>query len=66
MAGNQIIPTAGGGKLLPKLIGTLVFLAVLALVIKHPTSAASWVHTLWTAGTTAVDGMAEFFQAVAK
>jgi hypothetical protein len=65
MAGNQVIPTSGG-KFLPKLIGTLVVLAVLALVIKHPTSAASSVNSLWTAGTGAVDGLAAFFQAVGK
>lgn len=67
MAGKQqIIPTAGGGKFLPKLIGTLVLLAVLALIIKHPTSAAASVDSLWTAGASVVDGLATFFQAVSQ
>lgn len=68
MAGKQqqqLIPApTGGGKFLPKLISTLVLLAVLALVIKHPTDAANMVTALWAAGASAVDGLATFFQAV--
>lgn len=63
---QQLIPTSTGGKFLPKLIGTLITLAVLALVIKHPASAASSVHSLWAVGTSVVDGLAAFFEAVSK
>lgn len=69
MAGKQqqMIPMAGaGGRFMPKVIGTLVLLAVLALVIKHPTEAAAAAHTIWSAGASIVDGLAAFFQAVSQ
>jgi hypothetical protein len=67
MAGKQVLPTMGGGsKVMPKLIGILVLLAVLTLIVKHPTEAAGWVDTLFQLGATVVDGLANFFQAVAQ
>lgn len=64
MARKTVLPTTGG-KVLPKLISSLIVVALLAIVIKHPSDAATWAKGFvsWLEG--AVDGIATFFQRVA-
>lgn len=65
MARNTVLPTSGG-KLLPKLIGGLVTVALLAVVIKHPSDAATWAKEFGNWLEAAVDGIASFLQQVAS
>lgn len=51
-------PVMNSGGVLPKVIGTLVVIAVLVLVIKYPADAARWVRGLGTA----IDGLVSFFR----
>lgn len=66
MPKQQLLPTGGGSKLLPKLIGGLVLLALLAVVVKHPADAADWVTTMASRAGNAVDGLASFFRTLAN
>lgn len=45
MAKNMLPMTTGGG-VLRKVVGTLVALAVLALVVGHPADAATWTTSV--------------------
>ncbi|MDQ0378604.1 hypothetical protein [Amycolatopsis thermophila] len=60
------LPTSGGGTILPKLIGVLVTVAALAVVIKHPSDAATWAKTLASAAGRVIDGVATFIRQVAS
>ncbi|MEB3368071.1 hypothetical protein [Saccharopolyspora mangrovi] len=55
-----VMPKAGGG-LLGKLVGTLVVLALLVLVVKHPAAAATMVQGLFGLLGGAVEGLVAFF-----
>ncbi|GAA4866723.1 hypothetical protein [Saccharopolyspora rosea] len=57
------MPKAGSG-LLSKVLGGLVLLAVLALVVKHPTDAAEFARNASTALAGAVDGLTTFLRGV--
>lgn len=55
-----------GGGALPKVIGTLVVFAVLALVVKQPVEAAHLAKNLGGMLLGAVDGMATFINQTAS
>ncbi|MCA1228643.1 hypothetical protein [Saccharopolyspora sp. 6M] len=59
------MPTSGGG-MLPKLIGALVMLAVLAFVVQQPVEAAQLVRNVLGLFGGAVDGLATFFSQAAN
>ncbi|OXM70728.1 MULTISPECIES: hypothetical protein [Amycolatopsis] len=63
---NMIPLPSSGGSILPKLIGGLVILATLAIVIKRPSDAATWVRAAIGSATDAIDGVATFFRQVAS
>ncbi|WP_435070732.1 hypothetical protein [Amycolatopsis thermoflava] len=63
--GNVVPLPTSGGSVLKKLIGGLVTLAIIAIVIKHPSDAATWVRAVSSAATEAIDGVATFFRQVA-
>ncbi|TVT50719.1 hypothetical protein FNH05_15240 [Amycolatopsis rhizosphaerae] len=60
MAKNPYPVMNTGGGLLPKVIGTLVLIAVLTLVIKYPADAAHWVRGLGHV----IDGLVAFLRAL--
>lgn len=63
MPKNNLVPT-GGTSVMPKVIGTLVVLGLLAVVVKHPGDAAAWVTGMAAWLESVVDGVAEFFRLV--
>lgn len=60
MSKQQMMPTPSGGPL-PKLIGTAVVLALVAMVVKHPAGTAEWLQGLFGWATSVIDGLAAFF-----
>lgn len=57
------MPKAGGGAV-PKLLGVLVLIAIVAMVVQHPADSAHWVsQTMGTLGHV-IDGLATFLRAV--
>ncbi len=62
MARNAIPMKTGGA--VGKVIGLLVLCAVLALVIKHPSDAATWVTSAFRWLGTVIDGISAFLRAV--
>lgn len=63
---NAMIPMPTGGKsVVPKLVGTLVCVALLVIVVKHPGDAASWTKELFSLASGAVDGVVSFIRQVA-
>lgn len=62
MAKNALPVKTGG--MLGKLIGALVALAVLTLVVKHPSDAADWVTGLFHMLGRAIDGISAFLHDV--
>lgn len=60
---NSMIPMPTGGRsVVPKIVGALVFVSLLAIVVKHPADAATWMKALfaWLGGV--VDGLVTFAQ----
>lgn len=53
-----------GSSLLKKAIGTAVVLALLTLIIKHPSDAATWVTALLGLVGEVIDGIVTFFRHV--
>jgi hypothetical protein len=53
-------PVMKSGGLLPKLIGTLLLIAVIVLVVKYPADAARWVRGLGTV----IDALVTFLREV--
>lgn len=53
-------PVMKTGGLLPRVIGTLVVIAVVVLVIKYPADAARWVRGVGTV----IDGLVDFLRAL--
>lgn len=65
---NTMIPmpaSHSGGGVLAKVIGGAVVLALLVIVVKHPTDAAGWLKGLIGSGTKVVNGMTSFIRQVA-
>ncbi|MBA8827086.1 hypothetical protein FHX42_004470 [Saccharopolyspora lacisalsi] len=59
-----MMPTGGGGGVLPKVLRWLVGIALVVLVVKFPADAASWVRAAWGTGEGAIEGLVTFFRAV--
>jgi hypothetical protein len=55
---------APAGSVLPKVIGTLVLLALLLVIVKHPSEAAVWAKALGAGIGTAANGLAAFLNAI--
>jgi hypothetical protein len=51
-----------GSKVLPKVVGILLTLALLTMVVRHPTDAAEWARALGTWVGDAADGIAIFLR----
>lgn len=62
MAKNAFPMKTGGA--VGKVVGLLVVCAVLALVIKHPSDAATWVTGAFRWLGTVIDGISAFLRAV--
>jgi hypothetical protein len=60
MAKNSMLPMKTGGGMLGKVIGTVVCLAVVALVVKHPADAAGWVTGGLHVAGSVIDGVSTF------
>lgn len=65
MAKNTIPVPTGSSGVLPKLIGTLVVIALLVIVVQHPGEAASWTKALFSGLGAVVDGIVSFIRQVA-
>jgi hypothetical protein len=55
-------PMKTGSGILPKLIVTLVVIAILTMVVKNPAGTAAWVTGLAHATGAAIDGLSSFLQ----
>jgi hypothetical protein len=64
MAKNTIPGLKTGGGILSKAIGTVVVLAILVVVVKYPSDAASLVKTVFAGLGTLIDGLVSFFRAL--
>jgi hypothetical protein len=64
MAKNAFPGTKSSGGLLKKVVGTVVVLALLTLVVKHPSDAATWTKALFGLAGEVIDGIVTFFQQV--
>lgn len=64
MARNVIPGLKTGGGVLSKVIGTAVVLAILVIVVKHPTDAASFAKTLFSVLGAIIDGFVNFFRSL--
>jgi hypothetical protein len=64
MAKNVIPGVTTGGGMLSKVIGTAVVLAVLVIVVKHPTDAASFAKALVGGVGAVIDGLVSFFRSL--
>lgn len=53
-----------GSKVLPKLIGTLMALALLAVIVRHPAEAATWAKSVVSLCGQAIDGLVTFFRSM--
>jgi hypothetical protein len=53
-----------GSSLLKKVVSTAVVLALLTLIIKHPSDAATWVKSSFGLVGEVVDGIVTFFRQV--
>jgi hypothetical protein len=62
MARNVIPGMKTGGGVMSKVIGTAAVLAILVMVVKHPTDAASFAKTLFSALGAVIDGLVSFFR----
>ncbi|MEV0065375.1 hypothetical protein [Amycolatopsis sp. NPDC050768] len=62
MAKNSFPGLKTGSSPLAKLISTVVVLALLVLVVKYPSDAASAVHGAASVGSDAIDGVVSFFR----
>lgn len=58
------VPMPSGGSTLPKLISGLIGLAVLVMVVKHPTESASGTTNVVNGIGNVVDGLATFLHAL--
>jgi hypothetical protein len=63
MARNTALPMPRSSAL-PKAVGTMVMLALLVVIVKHPTDAAEWAKALGAWIGNAADGIATFMQQV--
>ena len=63
MMAKNSFPVKTGGAI-GKVIGLLITVAVLALVIKHPADAATWVTSMFRVLGAVIDGISEFLRKV--
>lgn len=61
---KNMLPMKTGSGIMSKLIGLLVGLAILMLVIKYPSDAASWVTGAAHLLTQIVGGLVAFFRQI--
>ena len=62
MARNVIPGLQTGRGIMPKVIGTAVLLAIVVIVVKHPTDAASFAKALFSGLGTVIDGLVSFLR----
>lgn len=62
MAKNTFPGLKTGGGVLSKVVSTLIAVAVLTVVVKHPTEAAGLVTGVAHAASSAIDGLSTFLQ----
>ncbi|PXY31099.1 hypothetical protein [Prauserella muralis] len=62
MARKSLMPMPTKGRTAPKLIATLVIVASLAIIVKHPNEAASWANAIGRWLDSALDGLVSFVQ----
>jgi hypothetical protein len=64
MAKNVMPGFKTGGGVMSKVIGTAVVLAILVIVVKHPTDAASFAKGLFSGLGAVIDGFVSFFRSL--
>ncbi len=64
MARNVIPGMKTGGGMMAKTIGVAVVLAILVIVVKHPTDAAGFAKTLFSGFGAVIDGFVSFFRSL--
>lgn len=64
MSKKGMMPMPTGSGLLPKLIGGAIAVALVLVVVQHPTDAATWVTALANGGKSVVDGVAAFIHQI--
>lgn len=64
MAKSQIPMPTGGSGIMPKLVSTVIGLAMLVLIVKQPTVAASLITGAAAKLGSVVEGTATFLQAL--
>jgi hypothetical protein len=60
------MPLPTGGKILPKLISACVAVALLVIVVKHPSEAASMLKAIGGTLGSAIEGLWTFAQQLAS
>ncbi|MGO1055604.1 hypothetical protein [Crossiella sp. CA198] len=66
MARNSFPGMKAGGGLVPKLVGTLLLVAVLVLIVNHPSDSAGWVSGVAGGVGDVVDGVATFLRSLTR
>ena len=64
MAKNIIPGLQTGRSAMSKLIGTAVVLAILVIVVKHPTDAATFAKSILSGSGALIDGLVSFFRSL--
>ncbi|PXY34210.1 hypothetical protein BAY59_01220 [Prauserella coralliicola] len=62
MARKSLMPTPAKRRTAPKLVATLVIVASLAIIVKHPSEAASWTSSIGRWLGSALDSLVSFVQ----
>lgn len=62
MARNVIPGLKTGGGVMSKVISTAVVLAILVIVVKHPTDAATFTKAIFSGVGAVIDGLVSFFR----
>lgn len=64
MARNVIPGMKTGGGIMSKLIGTAVLVAILVIVVKHPSEAAGFAKALFSGAEAVIDGFVNFLRSL--
>jgi hypothetical protein len=64
MARNVIPGMKTGGGMMSKVIGTAVVLAILVIVVKHPSDAANFAKTVFSGLGAVIDGLVSFLRSL--
>jgi hypothetical protein len=63
---NSMFPMPTSSGIVPKVIGTMLLIAIVSIVIKHPSEAANFATGLFGLLGAAIDGVISFLRQVAS